>query len=179
MTYPAVFLDRDGVINVDSGYVSDWHSFVFLPGVIDAMRSLCDAGYALIIVTNQSGIGRGFYTEEDFNILTERMCNELSRQGVSIAGVYFCPHLPDATVAHYRKTCDCRKPRPGLIHRAMQDLNIDLTRSAMVGDKVSDMQAALAAGIPHRYQVVSSKPYKNCIAVNDLSDACIALLAAD
>ena len=177
MTSGAVFLDRDGVINVDSGYVGDWDSFVFLPGVIEAMRALCDAGYALVIVTNQSGIGRGFYTEEDFQVLTERMCNELSRHGVSIAGVYFCPHLPEAALPQYRKTCGCRKPKPGLIHRAMEELDIDLTRSAMVGDKSSDMQAALAAGIPQRYQVVSGEPYENCIAVSGLPDACRALLS--
>ena len=177
MTSGAVFLDRDGVINVDSGYVGDWDSFVFLPGVIEAMRALCDAGYALVIVTNQSGIGRGFYTEEDFQVLTERMCNELSRHGVSIAGVYFCPHLPEAALPQYRKTCDCRKPKPGLIHRALEELDIDLTRSAMVGDKISDMQAALTAGIPQRYQVVSGEPYENCIAVSGLPDACRALLS--
>ena len=177
MTSGAVFLDRDGVINVDSGYVGDWDSFVFLPGVIEAMRALCDAGYALVIVTNQSGIGRGFYTEEDFRVLTERMCNELSRHGVSIAGVYFCPHLPEAALPQYRKTCDCRKPKPGLIHRALEELDIDLTRSVMVGDKNSDMQAALAAGIPQRYQVVSGAPYENCIAVTGLPDACRALLS--
>ena len=178
MTVAAIFLDRDGVINVDSGYVGDWESFIFLPGVIEAMRTLCDAGYALVIITNQSGIGRGRYTEEDFHILTERMCEELSRHGVSIAGVYFCPHLPEATLPRYRKTCDCRKPRPGLIHRALKELDIDLTRSAMVGDKDSDMEAALAAGIPYRYQVTSGEPYEHCIAVNDLPEACRALLAA-
>lgn len=177
MTVAAVFLDRDGVINVDSGYVSDWDNFVFLPGVIEAMRTLCEAGYALVIVTNQSGIGRGFYTEEDFHVLTERMCKELSRCGVSIAGVYFCPHLPEATLPHYRTTCNCRKPQPGLIHRALEELDIDLARSAMVGDKDSDMQAALAAGIPYRYQVVSGEPHEHCIAVNDLPEASRALLA--
>ena len=177
MTDAAVFLDRDGVINVDSGYVGDWDSFVFLPGVIDAMRILCDAGYALVIVTNQSGIGRGYYSEEDFNRLTERMRDELSGHGVGVAGVYFCPHLPEATLPQYRKTCDCRKPKPGLIHRAMEELDIDLTRSAMVGDKDSDMQAALAVGIPYRYQVVVDEPYEGCVAVSDLPDACRQLLA--
>jgi D-glycero-D-manno-heptose 1,7-bisphosphate phosphatase len=178
MTVDAVFLDRDGVINVDSGYVGDWDSFVFLPGVIEAMRRLCDAGYALVVVTNQSGIGRGYYTEDDFHVLTERMCKELNQHGVSIAGVYFCPHLPEATLPYYRKACDCRKPRPGLIHQALEELEIDPTRSAMVGDKDSDMLAALAAGIPHRYQVTSGEPYANCTAVDDLVGACKALLEA-
>ena len=177
MTVAAVFLDRDGVINVDSGYVGDWGEFVFLPGVIEAMRTLCTAGYALVVVTNQSGIGRGFYTEEDFQVLTDCMRTELSEHGVSIAGVYFCPHLPEATLPHYRKTCECRKPGPGLIHRAAEELDIDLARSAMVGDKDSDMQAALAAGIPRRYQVTSGEPLANCTAVTDLPDACRALLA--
>lgn len=177
MTVAAVFLDRDGVINVDSGYVGDWDSFVFLPGVIEAMRSLCEAGYALVVVTNQSGIGRGFYTEEDFHVLTERMCMELSQHGVSIAGVYFCPHLPEATLPHYRKICECRKPRPGLIHRAVEELDIDLARSALVGDKDSDMEAALASGIPHRFHVTSDGPFADCTAVSDLPAACRALLA--
>ena len=178
MAAPAVFLDRDGVINVDSGYVGHWDSFVFLPGAVDAMRTLCDAGYVLVIVTNQSGIGRGFYTEEDFHRLTEQMSEELSQQGVSVAGVYFCPHLPEATLPKYRKTCNCRKPSPGLIHRAIEDLDIDLTRSAMVGDKVSDMQAALAAGIPYRYQVIDGESYEDCIPVGNLAEACKKLLAA-
>ena len=177
MVSAAVFLDRDGVINVDSGYVGNWDSFVFLPGVIDAMRAFCEAGYALVIVTNQSGIGRGFYTEADFKDLTERMLEELSREGVAVSGVYFCPHLPEATLPKYRKTCDCRKPKPGLIHQARDELNIDLTRSAMVGDKTSDMQAAVAAGIPHRYHVVSDEPHQDCIAVNDLTEACTLFLA--
>ena len=177
MASAAVFLDRDGVINVDSGYVGNWDSFVFLPGVIDAMRAFCEAGYALVIVTNQSGIGRGFYTEADFKDLTERMREELSREGVAVSGVYFCPHLPDATLPKYRKTCDCRKPKPGLIHQARDELNIDLTRSAMVGDKTSDMQAAVAAGIPHRYHVVNDEPHQDCIAVNDLTEACTLFLA--
>ena len=140
------------------------------------MRTLCDAGYALVVVTNQSGIGRGYYTEDDFHVLTKRMCKVLSQHGVSIAGVYFCPHLPEATLVQYRQICDCRKPQPGLIHRAVEELEIDLTRSAMVGDKNSDMQAALASGIPHRYQVTSGEPLAECIAVNDLPDACRALL---
>ena len=178
MTVAAVFLDRDGVINEDSGYVGHWDSFVFLPGAVDAMRALCDAGFALIIVTNQSGIGRGYYTEEDFHRLTEQMCEELSQQGVSVAGVYFCPHLPEATLPQYRKTCNCRKPSPGLIHRAIEDLDIDLTRSAMVGDKISDMQAALAAGIPYRYQVIDGESYEDCIPVGNLAEACKKLLAA-
>lgn len=176
MTGAAVFLDRDGVINVDSGYVGDWDSFVFLPCVIDAMRALCDAGFALIIVTNQSGIGRGYYTEDDFHRLTVQMIEELNRHGVSIAGVYFCPHLPDAAKPQYRKICDCRKPSPGLIYRAVKELKIDLAKSAMVGDKVSDMQAAVAAGIPLRYQVVDGVPYEDCVAVADLPAACKALL---
>lgn len=179
MAAPAVFLDRDGVINVDSGYVGHWDSFVFLPGAVDAMRTLCGAGYVLVIVTNQSGIGRGFYTEEDFHLLTEQMREALSEQGVLVAGVYFCPHLPEATLPQYRKVCDCRKPGPGLIHRAVHDLNIDLERSAMVGDKASDMQAALAAGISRRYQVVSGAPYEGCVAVTDLSAACEALLTVN
>ena len=106
----AVFLDRDGTINIDKGYLYRISDFEFLPGAVEALRNLQEAGYLLIIITNQSGIGRGYYTEEDFAVLTDYMKGELSKSGVNISGVYYCPHLPDAEVERYRKICTCRKP---------------------------------------------------------------------
>ena len=134
----AVFLDRDGTINEDKNYLYRREDFVFLPGVIEGLRLLRDAGFLLVIVTNQSGIGRGFYTEADFQALNRWMLDQLNRQGLPIAGVYYCPHLPDAKISAYRKECGCRKPKTGLFHQAAGDLDIDLDGSWAVGDKLRD-----------------------------------------
>lgn len=155
MRIPAAFLDRDGVINEDSGYVKDWESFHFLPGAIEGMRLLNEVGLSLIIVTNQSGIARGYYTEQDFHVLMARVSEKLLEEGVQVTHIYYCPHLPDATVPEYKKVCDCRKPRPGMIQRAAREHDLDLQGSIMVGDKMSDMQAAESAGIPERYLITS------------------------
>ncbi len=155
MAVPAAFLDRDGVINEDLGYVSDWDSFHFLPGAIDGMRLLNEVGLSLIIVTNQSGIARGYYTEQDFHFLMARVSEKLLEEGVRVKHIYYCPHLPDATVPQYKMVCDCRKPGPGMIKRAAREHDLDLQRSIMVGDKMSDMHAAESAGISERYLITS------------------------
>ena len=134
----AIFLDRDGTINVDKGYIYKEQDFVFLPGVIDALRVLYDKGFLLIIVTNQSGIGRGYYTEKDFEKLNAWMLDKLENQGVHIAKVYYCPHLPDAPLDEYRKDCECRKPKLGMYYQAITDYNIDLGNSFAIGDKIRD-----------------------------------------
>lgn len=134
----AVFLDRDGTINVEKNYLYKIEDFEFLPGVVDALRELQRAGYMLIIVTNQSGIGRGYYTEEDFQCLNDWMISTLKQQGVIIADVYFCPHLPDAEVELYRKECSCRKPKLGMYQKAILDYNIQLSKSYAIGDKIRD-----------------------------------------
>lgn len=134
----AVFLDRDGTINVDKNYLYRTEDFEFLPGAVDALKMLQSAEYLLIIITNQSGIGRGYYTEEDFLKLNEYMKAELSKAGVNISAVYYCPHLPDAQVERYRKVCTCRKPATGLFEQAVRDFNIDLSKSFAVGDKLRD-----------------------------------------
>ena len=139
----AVFLDRDGTINVDKGYLYKACDFEFLPGATDALKKLQNAGYLLIVITNQSGIGRGYYTEEDFEALNEYMKSELRKHGVNLAGVYYCPHLPDAKVERYRKVCTCRKPSLGLFERAVHDFNIDLSLSYAVGDKPRDCAICL------------------------------------
>ncbi len=134
----AVFLDRDGTINVEKHYLHKIGDFELLPGVIEGMRILQNAGYLLIIITNQSGIGRGYYTEDDFLKLNSWMVANLKNQGVHISHVYYCPHLPDAKVERYRKVCECRKPALGLYDQAVKNFDIDLSKSYAIGDKIRD-----------------------------------------
>ncbi len=143
----AAFLDRDGVINIDHAYVGRWEDFEFVPGAIDAMRQLHQVGYALVVVTNQSGIARGKYSEADFHRLTEQMRDYLLTQQVPLAAIEYCPHLPDGQVAEFRMDCGCRKPAPGMILRAAHELELDLAASVLFGDKPSDIAAAQAAGV--------------------------------
>ena len=134
----AVFLDRDGTINADKNYLYRPEDFEFLPGAVEALKMLQASGFLLIIITNQSGIARGYYTENDFAILTEWMLGRLKESGVNIAEVYYCPHLPDAKIESYRKICDCRKPSAGLFEKAAKDFDIDMAGSFAIGDKERD-----------------------------------------
>ena len=149
----AAFLDRDGVINVDHAYVSRFEDFDFIDGVLDAARRLVDAGFVLVIVTNQSGIGRGYYTEADFHKLDQAVRAVFAEHGAPISATYFCPHHPTKALPPWKCECNCRKPAPGMILQAAKDLDIDLSQSAMFGDKASDMQAAKAAGVAVRVQL--------------------------
>jgi D-glycero-D-manno-heptose 1,7-bisphosphate phosphatase len=150
-----VFLDRDGVINVDHGYVSSWDQFEFLPGVPEALWQLQSAGYVLVVVSNQSGIGRGFYSEADLAALNRRVHRYLlDERGVEIAQFYHCPHHPTEALLKWRQPCHCRKPAPGMIEQACAELHIDPSNSLMVGDKVSDMEAGQAAGVGRLFRVV-------------------------
>ena len=144
---PAAFIDRDGVINTECDYVWRPADFVLLPGVPEALRRFARHGYALVVVTNQAGIAKGRYTEADYQHLTTHMRALLAAQGVTLDGVYHCPHHPHGSVARYRQVCACRKPAPGMLLQAAQDLQLDLARSMMVGDKTSDTQAGRAAGV--------------------------------
>jgi D-glycero-D-manno-heptose 1,7-bisphosphate phosphatase len=121
-----------------------------VPGVLDGARRLDELGLALVVVTNQSGIGRGLYTEEDFRLLTDWMTQRFAAAGAPLAGVYFCPHHPEDAQGAYRMVCDCRKPAPGLLLRAAAELRLDLARSVLFGDRASDLQAARSAGVPRR-----------------------------
>ncbi|GLS82574.1 D-glycero-beta-D-manno-heptose 1,7-bisphosphate 7-phosphatase [Paraferrimonas haliotis] len=154
----AVFLDRDGVINHDHGYVYQVDDFHYVDGVFEACLELKKMGYLLVVVTNQSGIGRGLYSEDQFHQLTEWMDWNFVDKGVELDGIYFCPHHPKHGVGDYKLDCDCRKPKPGMLNSAKTFLNIDMSRSIMVGDKLSDMQAAEAAGVTTRILVKSGKP---------------------
>jgi D-glycero-D-manno-heptose 1,7-bisphosphate phosphatase len=142
VTRKAVFLDRDGTLNVDKGYVHNIEDWEWLPGAIDAIAALKNAGFLVIVVTNQAGIARGYYTGVDVAKLHVWINGELHKHGTMIDGFYYCPHHPE----HGGK-CECRKPMPGMLHAAKQDFDIDLSCSWLVGDKASDIQAGLAAGV--------------------------------
>lgn len=134
----AVFLDRDGTINVEKHYLYRQEDFEFLPKALDGLRLLQEAGFLLIVVTNQSGIGRGYYQEADFRKLTDWMMETLESQNIKISRVYYCPHLPDAEDIRYRKVCSCRKPALGMFWQAVNDFDIDLCASYVVGDRMRD-----------------------------------------
>lgn len=155
---PAIFLDRDGTLNVDHGYVHEIDSFQFIDGTIEALQELKKMGFALVVVTNQSGIARGIFTEDQFMQLTEWMDWSLADRDVDLDGIYFCPHHPEGTVEAYRQQCDCRKPQPGMLLSAQAELNIDMHSSYMVGDKIEDMMAAQAAGVGTKILVRTGKP---------------------
>ncbi len=178
MRRAAAFLDRDGVINIDHGYVSRREQFDWVAGVLPAAARLHRAGYALVVVTNQSGIGRGLYSEADFAALTDWMRAEFEAADAPLAGVYHCPHHPvDATGAH-RVACDCRKPAPGMLLRAARELDLDLSRSLMFGDRESDLQAAQAAGVQHRYLLATDGSGLPKAIATVSADACFSSLAA-
>lgn len=147
MSRPALFLDRDGVINIDHAYVSKQEDFEFVDGIFELCRSAKKLGFLICVVTNQAGIGRGYYTEEDFLELTNWMCSVFSEEGCEIDKVYFCPTHPVHGVGEYKTDSQYRKPRPGMILQAVQEFDIDLTKSILVGDKETDIQAGIAAGI--------------------------------
>jgi len=144
---PALFLDRDGVINVDHAYVHRKEDFHFVDGIFELVATAKSAGYLVVVVTNQAGIGRGYYTEADFHRLMDWVKEQFALRAGCIDGIYFCPHHPDHGVGDYRKESSFRKPGPGMLLQAAKDLDIDLANSIMVGDKVSDAQAGLAAGV--------------------------------
>ncbi len=150
---PALFLDRDGIINVNFGYVVHAEQTVFVEGIFGLCEQALTAGYRLVVVTNQAGIARGYYSEAAFHAYMGWMQQEFAEHGVPLAGVYFCPHHPEGTVERYRKVCECRKPAPGMILRATVELDLDLASSVLVGDKASDIAAGEAAGVGRCLQV--------------------------
>ena len=139
----AVFLDRDGTLNVNFGYVHRTQEWEWITGAIDALKSLQTAGFLLVIVTNQAGIARGYYKPADVEALHDWVTSELAVHGVELTGIYYCPHHADFGEI---RQCACRKPEPGMILRAAQDLDIDVHHSWIIGDQVSDALAGLKAG---------------------------------
>jgi D-glycero-D-manno-heptose 1,7-bisphosphate phosphatase len=144
--HKALFLDRDGVINIDKGYVHKIVDFIFTDHIFKIISHFQKKGYLIVVVTNQSGIARGFYSEQDFLDLTDWMINEFSLKGIRIEKVYFCPHHPDFDIV-----CNCRKPSPGMILKATKDLNIDLENSILIGDNQSDLDAGQSAGVKQNF----------------------------
>lgn len=143
----AVFLDRDGTLNPDPGYISDPDTFNLFPGVGEALARLQHAGFLLILITNQSGIARGLITNEQLAAIHEKMQTQLNAAGARIDAIYHCPHHPDYPPVDGVSDCNCRKPRPGLIERALRDHKIDPASSYMVGDRSSDIKIALATAV--------------------------------
>jgi len=162
----ALFLDRDGVINKEKNYLYKIEDFEFIDGVFETCKYFQDKEYIIIIITNQAGIARGKYSENDFNILTDWMIREFEKKDIYISKVYHCPHHPD-----FSGECECRKPKPGMIIEAKREFDIDLKNSILVGDKNSDIEAGINAGIENLFLVnTGHKIIKNKYEVKVLNN---------
>jgi len=154
----AAFLDRDGVINKEIDYLYKIDDFEFTEGCIDGLKHLQDAGFSLFVVTNQSGIGRGYYTPADYQRLTDWYTEQLAQQQITIVANRYCPHHPEDAVGAFKTHCQCRKPKPGMLIDLAQCFAIDLDASIIIGDKLSDVQAGIAAGVGSQYLVRTGHP---------------------
>ena len=143
---PAIFMDRDGTLSHEVGYVNHLSRFRLLPWTVDAVRLINRTGWLAVVVTNQAGVARGYFSEETLHAANRRMVGELEAGGARLDGLYVCMHHPREGQPPYRVDCDCRKPRPGLLTRAAAELGLDLRASVMVGDKLSDVAAGQSAG---------------------------------
>ncbi len=146
MSRPALFLDRDGVVNIEKNYLHKVGDFEFIDGIFELCKKYQDLGYLIVVVTNQSGIARGYYSEDDFARLTAWMVETFGKNGITVADVYYCPHHPDIS-----GTCNCRKPEPGMLLEAAKKHDIDLNHSLLVGDSERDIIAAHKAGVKESY----------------------------
>lgn len=143
----AIFFDRDGTLNNEVGYLWQIDKFHWLEGAKETIKLCNEKNYLVIIITNQGGVARGLYTEDDIKILHDFMQEDLKKIGAHIDGFYYCPHHPEGKVKKYSIVCDCRKPKPGLFHRAAKDFNIDLKNSVMIGDMERDIESGKNAGV--------------------------------
>lgn len=143
----ALFLDKDGVINVDHGYVSTPERTDFIGGIFELCQAATKYGYLNVVVTNQAGIARNYYTEQAFLAYMDWVRSEFRKRGAQVDAVYYCPHHPVRGIGEYLRDCSCRKPKPGMILAAQRELGIDLAGSILVGDKTSDIEAGKAAGV--------------------------------
>jgi D-glycero-D-manno-heptose 1,7-bisphosphate phosphatase len=151
-----LFLDRDGVINVDHGWIHKIEDFDWMPGIFDLARAAAAAGMPVIVVTNQGGIARGLYDESAFRTLTTWMMEAFTAQGAPIARVIACPHHPDGTIAPLNIKCACRKPAPGMLLQCIADFNIDPARSILIGDNASDIEAGYKAGVVRKHLLLTT-----------------------
>ncbi|MDH4945444.1 D-glycero-beta-D-manno-heptose 1,7-bisphosphate 7-phosphatase [Sulfurimonas sp. C5] len=170
--HKALFLDRDGVINVEKNYLHKIEDVEFIEGIFDLCKHFQHKNYQIIVVTNQSGIARGYYNEKDFEILSKWMIQEFKNHGIEVAEIYFCPHHPKISGA-----CECRKPEPGMILQAAAEYEIDLKNSIIIGDKERDIEAGMNAGLTTTYlfdesqEVQHSKATKIVSTLQEIIDA--------
>ena len=164
--YPALFLDRDGVINIDKNYVHQQKDCIFIDGIFDLVRNANLLGYKVLVITNQAGIARGYYTEQQFLDFSIWMKSEFVKHDSKIDEVYFCPHHPQFGEGQYKLFCNCRKPQPGMLLRAKADFNIDMSKSILIGDNLSDMGAANNASVNQKYLFRPNKTNFSVISRN-------------
>ncbi|MCR6594592.1 D-glycero-alpha-D-manno-heptose-1,7-bisphosphate 7-phosphatase [Campylobacter insulaenigrae] len=144
MKKKVLFLDRDGVVNIDKKYVHKIEDFEFCDGIFDLCEYFLQRGYLICVITNQSGIARGYYTEKDFEILSAYMIDEFLKKGITIEKIYHCPHLND---------CECRKPKPAMLLKAKKEFNVDMNESFFIGDNLSDMEAGMSANVKNLFLI--------------------------
>ena len=176
----ALFLDRDGIINLDNPYVHKKEDFEFIDGVFDLCRHAKELGFLIFVITNQAGIGRGYYTEEDFLKLTDWMCRVFYNEGIEISKVYYCPFHPEHGIGDYKKDSYFRKPAPGMILQAINEFNVDVLNSVLIGNKITDIQAGISAGL--KTNILYENNQENClnqfdntILINNLDQAKLLL----
>ncbi len=157
MKRPALFLDRDGIVNEEIGYLHNFEHVRWISGIVPLIQRANQFGYFVAVVTNQAGIGRGYYTEEQFQELMRHMCAALASQGATVDAVYHSPFHPEHGVGIYRRESDCRKPGPGMLLRAAAEHDLDLASSMMVGDRCSDMLAGAAAGLTQLFLLMGTE----------------------
>ena len=158
MPHRALFLDRDGVVNIEVGYLHRAEDVRFVDGIFSLCRTAATLGYRLVVVTNQAGIARGFYTEADFHTLMEFMRGKLRAEGVELDAVYFCPFHPEHGTGVYKREHEDRKPGVGMLRRGAQEFGVELTESVMVGDRCSDIAAANSANLRQAFLIRSTEP---------------------
>ena len=173
-------MDRDGVINVNHGYVHKIEEFQFIDGIFDLTRLALSKDYVICVVTNQAGIARGYYTESDFEQLSSWMCGQFEAEGVIIDKVYFSPYHPVHGLGHYRKDHISRKPNPGMLQQAILELDIDVKASVLIGDNVTDIQAGFSAGVGKNlylgnHDISQNRGLGNYLSISQLSEACVYL----
>tara|TARA_B100000989_G_scaffold189792_1_gene142920 strand:- start:2396 stop:2953 length:558 start_codon:yes stop_codon:yes gene_type:complete len=173
--HKVAFLDRDGVINFDYGHIGNIKRFDFIPDSLKGMRSLMNLGYKIIIITNQSGIARGLYSEDDFHNLMNQVIKRLRKHSIEILKYYYCPHHPDSNIPKYKKKCFFRKPQPGMILKAMDDFEIDLDSSFLAGDNITDIISGERAGlknlclIDNKNDIIRNSKTKNFLCYQNLN----------